>query len=301
MGMCSKERQALPPAVFILLGKTGSGKSSFIKLLGGTNLHTGEEPDVDSGINSATKKAVPYKCDLNGRPIILVDTPGFDDSARDNIDVLLDIVSHLLYLRRKADSFPLYGVIFLHDISEIRFSGSQKKTLSILRQMCGEQAMANVIVGTTMWYPGKSKRFREQEQREADILTQHWRGIHSTVRLHEDDADAAAGILIALLDVPCVNLLVQDEMYQTGGILGETTVGKTIFAEGIDEFDSLRRLGKDKEAGYLENLLKGFKKPSDMTFVESLGFAIATPIVTASISVVYALVHSVNKVFGEGK
>ncbi|RPB07127.1 hypothetical protein P167DRAFT_496194 [Morchella conica CCBAS932] len=292
----------------MLLGKTGSGKSSFIKLLGGTNLYTGKEPDVDSGIDSATTKAAPYKCHLNGRPVILIDTPGFDDSARDNIDILEDIVSHLLYLAREDDSFPLHGVIFLHDISEKRFSGSQKKTLSILQQMCGKSAMGNVIVGTTMWYPGSIKRFAEQEKREADILKEHWSRIHSTVRLYEDDVDAAAGILTALLAVPRVNLLVHDEMHKTGGILGETTVGKTIFAEGIDEFERLRRLGKEKEAGVLEGLLKRLKNPADMTFAEKLGLAIAAPIVlapaafvAAPVGVIYALVHGANKVFSGGK
>lgn len=36
----------------MLMGKTGAGKSSFIKLLGGKNVLTGEEPTVNDGSDS---------------------------------------------------------------------------------------------------------------------------------------------------------------------------------------------------------------------------------------------------------
>ncbi|KAH0610156.1 uncharacterized protein H6S33_012702 [Morchella sextelata] len=287
----------------MLLGKTGSGKSSFIKLLRGKD-DTGNEPDVDGGTNSTTVEVTPYNCHVNDRSVILIDTPGFDDDVRDNIDILLAITSNLL--RLALEGSQLHGVIFLHDISERRFSGSQKRTLSILRQMCGAGAMGNVIIGTTMWSSDKKKN--EQEMREAHILKEHWDGIHSTVRLPEDDFDAAAGIVTALLSVPRVYLLVQDEMYKTGGELGKTTVGKMISAEGKDKLESLKQQGKDKDAGTLERVLEKLKRPADMTFAEKFGLAIAAPIVlapaalvAAPVGVIYALVHGANYFTGGSK
>lgn len=251
-------------------------------------------------------KVTPYNCHVNDRSVILIDTPGFDDDVRDNIDILLAITSNLL--RLALEGSQLHGVIFLHDISERRFSGSQKRTLSILRQMCGAGAMGNVIIGTTMWSSDKTKRFNEQEMREAHILKEHWHGIHSTVRLSEDGSDAAAGIVTALLSVPRVYLLVQDEMYKTGGELGKTTVGKMIAAEGKDKLESLKQQGKDKDAGTLERMLEKLKRPADMTFAEKFGLAIAAPIVlapaalvAAPVGVIYALVHGANYFTGGSK
>lgn len=46
-----------PTAAFILMGKTGVGKSSFIKLVGGRDVQNGGEPKVDSGIDSCKKSS----------------------------------------------------------------------------------------------------------------------------------------------------------------------------------------------------------------------------------------------------
>ncbi|KAI5849256.1 P-loop containing nucleoside triphosphate hydrolase protein [Morchella snyderi] len=300
----SSERQAgLPPATFMLMGKTGSGKSSFIRLLGGRDPETGSEPDVDGGTGSATVKVASYECTINSRRVTLIDTPGFDDDVRGDSSILLDISSELLRLALGSGS-PLRGIIFLHDITEKRYSGSQKKTLSILRDMCGKGAMGNVIIGTTMWLPDNKKRFSEQEVREAEILKKHWDGIHSTVRLFENDLDAAVGIVTALLSVPRVNLLVQDEMGPTG-ILSETTVGKTMLAEGRDEIQGLKQEGNDEDAGILESMMEKLKRPADLTFAEKFGLAIAAPIVlaptalvAAPVGVIYALVHGANYLSG---
>lgn len=41
-----------PIVAFVLAGKTGSGKSSFIKLVGGKEFGTGEDPVVSGALDS---------------------------------------------------------------------------------------------------------------------------------------------------------------------------------------------------------------------------------------------------------
>lgn len=41
-----------PIVAFVLAGKTGSGKSSFIKLLGGKDISTGQDPIVSGALDS---------------------------------------------------------------------------------------------------------------------------------------------------------------------------------------------------------------------------------------------------------
>lgn len=165
-------------ATFIVIGKTGVGKSSFIKSLGGRNIDDDQEPIVDEGIGSCELSMAPlfnfskrlkkklatliqvrkhrpcmYRATVNKTEIILVDTPGFDDSGIENLEILRGSIAILHFLAIQKSCFPIHGIVFLHDISEVKFSGSQRKTLSILRVLCGEKCMGNVIVGTTRWSP----------------------------------------------------------------------------------------------------------------------------------------------------
>lgn len=263
-------------------------------------------PDyLKSNLNLGTLKPTLYDMTLNDRQIQLLDTPGFDDSTKNNIELLQDIVAYLWYLARFPDHFQVQGVIFLHDISETRFSGSQRTTLSILKQICGDKALGNVIVGTTMWNSTNPKKLSEQKIRENAIKTEHWIGIHKIIRLPEDDRDAAASIVTELLSKPPVPLLVQQEMLVPPHALGCTTVGKEMISAGEKDHERLKKAGNGAEAGIMETLLNALKNPPELSFVEKLGVAIAAPIilapaalVAAPVGVIAALVHLGKKVTG---
>lgn len=194
---------------------------------------------------------------LKNNPILLLDTPGFDDSARQNIDVLSDIVSNLHLFTLRSQEIKVRGVIFLYDISENRFNGSQAKTLEILKGLCGDECMGHVIVGTTMWDQNSTK-FPKQVAREKQFCKKYWKGINKTIRLFDNDESAASQILLDLLDLPPVRLLVQKEMMQPPHTLENTTVGKATMPNGYREIEELRRQ-KDAQAEAYERQLKGRK------------------------------------------
>lgn len=191
---------------------------------------------------------------LKNKPILLLDTPGFDDSARQNIDILADIVSNLHLFTLRSQEIKVRGVIFLYSIGENRFSGSQAKTLEILKGLCGEEGMGHVIVGTTMW-DQNSKEFPKQIAREKRFRDKYWKGVHKAVRLFEDDESAASQILLDLLDLPPVLLLVQKEMMQPPHTLENTTVGKATMPNGYREIEELKRRA-DAQAEAYERELK---------------------------------------------
>lgn len=178
---------------------------------------------------------------LGTRRILLLDTPGFDDSAVENLEVLNDIAANLYTFALQRAEIETRGVIFLHDISETRFGGSQRKTLEILKALCGPNGMKNCIIGTTMWNPSGTPKFRNEEAREREFTRGHWRGILKTTRLYEDDSAAVVGVLNDLLVRPPVLLLVQEEMLVPPHSLEKTTVGKIAIPEGRAEAERLRR------------------------------------------------------------
>ena len=63
----------------------------FINLVSGSDLGVGE------GLESCTNAVQPGKpFDLDGRKVVLIDTPGFDDTLRSDIDILNAIATFLV-------------------------------------------------------------------------------------------------------------------------------------------------------------------------------------------------------------
>lgn len=200
--------------------------------------------------NPGTQTLTVYKTTVENTPILLLDTPGFDDSVRGNIDVLRDIVSNLYLFTLRKEEINVRGVIFLYDISDNRFAGSQAKTLKILKAICGNDCMGNVIVGTTMW-DQNSKKFPQQVYREESFCEKYWKGIHKTTRLFEDDEAAAGRVILDLLALPPVLLLVQKEIMKPPHTIENTTVGKSAMPDGYREIEELKRQ-KNEQAEVFE-------------------------------------------------
>lgn len=204
--------------------------------------------------DASTKKPAMYNAEINGRKIILLDTPGFDDSGLENLELLYDIFSVLYSLARGKGQFPIHGVVFLHDISEVRFSGSQRKTLLILRALCGESCMRNVIVGTMRWSPEGSAKFKKEEGREQAFLEEHWGGIYKTERWKtEYDIQAPTQIVTDLLKIPPVLLLAQEEILNA---VGDTTAGRLLVPEARVEMGRLQREFAEQKRRFEEDMAK---------------------------------------------
>lgn len=101
--------------IVLVMGVTGSGKSSFIsKLL---------EEDVDiigHNLTSYTMDADFFMLEYEGdRRVFLMDTPGFDDTYRSNAEVLRDIAFVLAEVYRHK--FSVAGVVYTPDNRQSTF------------------------------------------------------------------------------------------------------------------------------------------------------------------------------------
>jgi hypothetical protein len=61
----------------------------------------------------------------------------------------------------------LAGVIYMHRISDIRMSGTARRNFTMFRKLCGENALSNVVLVTTMW--GNLVDMEEGEAREREL------------------------------------------------------------------------------------------------------------------------------------
>ncbi|KAF9460973.1 hypothetical protein BDZ94DRAFT_1311056 [Collybia nuda] len=127
-----------------IMGATGSGKTTFINLISGSKLRVGE------GLRSCTnvvQLAVPFE--IGGRPVTLIDTPGFDDTTQSDTDILKMIAGFLQTSYEHGKK--LAGIIYMHRISDFRMGGISTRNFKMFRKLCGESTLKNVVIVTNMW------------------------------------------------------------------------------------------------------------------------------------------------------
>jgi predicted GTPase len=73
-----------------VMGPTGSGKSAFINLASGSELRVGQSLESCTG---QVHHTAPFQ--IGDRRVVLVDTPGFDDTNKSDTEVLLVISEYL--------------------------------------------------------------------------------------------------------------------------------------------------------------------------------------------------------------
>ncbi|KAK0710706.1 P-loop containing nucleoside triphosphate hydrolase protein [Lasiosphaeris hirsuta] len=229
-------------AVVVVMGATGSGKSSFISLLA-------DEPvEVSHNLHSHTIRIRPYRLrdQVNGKRVFLVDTPGFDDTSRSDAEILKDISFFLTTLNVR-----LAGLIYLHRISDPRMSGSAAKNFRLFKSLCGEQNFRNVALATTMWSDDEEER-ATQRQRLGELRATFWADMvlgGCSVKKHRGDEESALNIVRDLTESGTaagpITLTIQRELGVERRTLDATAVGKLLLEEiNIDRDRAARELAE---------------------------------------------------------
>ncbi|KIP01782.1 hypothetical protein PHLGIDRAFT_326849, partial [Phlebiopsis gigantea 11061_1 CR5-6] len=142
-----------------VMGATGTGKSTFINLVSGSAFPVGE------GLLSCTPEvqtSPPFE--LDGHRVTLIDTPGFDDTLKTDTEIL-KLISTFLADSYRADT-KLSGIVYMHRISDVRAGGISRRNFALLRALCGNAPLRNVVVATNMWGEVDAAR---GAQREAEL------------------------------------------------------------------------------------------------------------------------------------
>lgn len=174
--------------------------------------------------------------------IVLVDTPGFDDTTRSDADILKEVAYMLADLRQR-DRCRLLGIIYLHRITDPRFSGSALKNLRVLEKLCGPSNFGSVVFATTMW--GNVPRQADGAiapallNREAELAKPEFWGRMlqggSRVRRHMGTLESAREIVGMLVTENLdVQLDIQRELVDENKTLDETEAGKYVQKEMLE-------------------------------------------------------------------
>ncbi|KIM71863.1 hypothetical protein PILCRDRAFT_748336 [Piloderma croceum F 1598] len=152
------KESSLKDRIIIVMGPTGSGKSTFVDIA----TQTVDGSTVGHGMVSHTSaiREIRVNHPTTGDPVILVDTPGFNDTNKSDADILEQITEWISKTYKGKLIFAT--IIFLHRITDNRIS-----------------VMPDVVLATTMWSDTNPetgiKREFELKHIWADMLAQQCR------------------------------------------------------------------------------------------------------------------------------
>ncbi|EXJ74758.1 uncharacterized protein A1O5_01453 [Cladophialophora psammophila CBS 110553] len=216
------------------MGMTGVGKSSFIQLF------TPDTVGVGDDLESFTTQVAIFPCKMpnSDESFYLVDTPGFDDSNRPDQEILRELSSWLT--KTYSENIRLSGIIYLHRIIDVRFSGAAMRNLSMFKKLCGDGNLASVVLATTFWAKVDEKTGRERED-QLKTTPAFWGNMvnrGSQVFRHDFEEQSGSSIIQYLLDRRDKPVYaIQDEMVNKKKTLEETAAGSEVQAE----MDKMRR------------------------------------------------------------
>lgn len=183
-----------------------------------------------------------YEANVEGLPAFnIIDTPGFDVPGCSEVDVLRDIVARLGFLYR--EQHQLAGIVYCHRITDVRVTGSTRRSFEIFKSLCGKDAYGGATLLTTMWdaLPQEDRGSEIGRLREESLLSNDhfWGDVKSGggyTAAHTGDRASAVDIASKILarDEP-ITMAIQKEMVDRQEKLEYTTVGAVLLESLVKE------------------------------------------------------------------
>jgi len=212
------------------MGPMGVGKSNFIdKLVGGTKHGGNKLQPSASQISEVTYRR------SDGSEVRLVDTPGFDNTTKEDYDILKMVEK---WLKKTYDSkTTVAAIIYLHRITDNRATRLSMRNLHMFGKLTGEQAANRVLMVTTMWdHPKLMINERTALGREAELKDRFWAPmIRCGARMgrFENTRESAESVLGDALAPPPVPLAPPTPPRRAFG--AEENVGREECWEGVGD------------------------------------------------------------------
>ncbi|KAF9352060.1 hypothetical protein BGX26_010039 [Mortierella sp. AD094] len=219
--------------VVLVMGITGAGKSYLIKEISGS-----DDVKISHNLESCTRDVENIECQIDGQSVVILDTPGFDDTNRSDTEILTDIADSLVNLY-KAD-FRISGIIYLHNITDTRMRGSSFTNLQMFARLCGEQSYRNVVMLTGRW---DSMELADAVEKENELKEKFWKEyLDAGCQLDRyGDRNDLVRIFEAILQKPPVVLDIQREMVVEGKPLDKTVAGKYVNQELAEQKEKIEK------------------------------------------------------------
>ncbi|KAJ2915299.1 hypothetical protein MD484_g5094, partial [Candolleomyces efflorescens] len=218
-----------------ILGLTGAGKSTFINTLCGD-----EKMKINHGLKSCTKEISVVTLTLPpthplcpNRRLVLVDTPGFNDTHEGEYEILRRISVWLASVyEEKNMQVKIAGLVYLHNISQNRMGKMSRLSHDLFGKICGSAALETVVMASTHWDVLLHCNPRAGPLREGE-LKEFWAESLSRGAVYKrigatDPRRDIEGIIDLILEKHAVVTRVQEELVEQGKRVAETEAAQTL-------------------------------------------------------------------------
>lgn len=170
----------------------------------------------------------------------IIDTPGFDDPTRSDIEILQSIASCLADMHEGltfADKeIDLSGIIYMHSINDGRMIGSTMKNLRMFQHLVGKKSMKHCVFVTSKWALEDESRAKERE-RELITDPSFWNvplAKGASIRRYEDSTQSALDIIDLCTQAGMFVPLLTREYVLEGKELQQTAAGQAIDRDMVE-------------------------------------------------------------------
>lgn len=189
-----------------------------------------------------TQEIGQYRFKWGGIRYVLVDTPGFDDSGRDDEDIFLQLAKWTARSFRAGQR--MNGLLYLHPIISNRERGSEMRNLRMFKKICGEKNYANVVLGLTFCDQEEEKLIADRQKQL--VNTPEWWGDMiargSRIERIPLDRQGCIEMLSRFAPVEKLTLNIQSEVVEKGLAINDTEAAQTIAHK--QELEAIRTLEK---------------------------------------------------------
>jgi hypothetical protein len=202
-------------------------------------------------LGTESPEIFPYK--VGDREILLVDMPGFNDTNLSDTEILTLIADWMC--ESYQGGILLSGIIYLHQISDNGMDRESEKSLRLVRKICGEDNLGNVILATTMWEHVDEASATLRERELVEIYWKEMIARGSRIDRISTNVDEARRLVETFLTKKTFVAQLQHEL-SIGKTLIQTEAGVAL----KDEFENVSREFEKELASVKEELEKARTK-----------------------------------------
>ena len=108
----------------------------------------------------------------------------------------------------------LAGFVYLHEITQTRMFGALRKNLETFKKICGNDALKNVVIGTTKWDEVRLEKGQQREQQNRDTYWKEMVQQGSVIMQVHADSSSAWKIVNRILQNDAVDFVRFQERLQ---------------------------------------------------------------------------------------
>jgi hypothetical protein len=169
----------------------------------------------------------------NNQGIHLIDTPGFDDSALSDTEILTKVADW--FSTTYNNGVKMAGIVYLHRIIDARVPAAGVRNLRMFRKLVGNDSLANVVLATTFWGEIQANERLKANAREEQLKSSFWKDMiehGSVVMRHDQEKQSGLEILMKIINRNRpVALDIQREMVDNHKTLDQTAAGQELATE----------------------------------------------------------------------